>query len=331
MRKHARTLLGVVFSAAAVFAIVRNVSLAEVARATAGAEKTLILAGVVALVLGYAIRSFRWWRMLRLGNPAVSLGTTTRVLMAGFAANNVLPLRAGDVLRGFGFRSALSISSAFVVATLVLERLLDLFSLLVLGLFFVRFGGLKVLPHSLIVILQALSLVSIGLLFVLFAFSKHIRSILLFLLERYFPYSEKRAKLEVAITSITAIFESTKTLEAIHLTFLSAAAWFLEALLYLCVAKALHLEITFAWVCMALVAANLAAIVPSSPGYVGTFHASVLAILLIAGVERNAATAYAVAVHAVLWFTVTVAGALSYFSLRTKALQTLSDSTGEAV
>jgi glycosyltransferase 2 family protein len=331
MRKDARILLGALVSAAAVFAIIRNVSLTEVAHATAGANKTLVVFGTVALALGYAIRSFRWWRMLRLVNPSISLGTTSRVLMAGFAANNLLPLRAGDALRGFGFRAVLNAPTSFVVATLALERLLDLASLLVLGLSLIKFGGLTTLPHNIVRLVQALSLFSLALLALAFAFGKQIRQRLLLFLGVCVHQAEKRSKLELAIVNVTSLFESIKPVEAIHLTILSVAAWLLEALLYISVAKALHLQVALVWACMALVAANFAAIIPSSPGYVGTFHASVLAILLVAGVERNSAAAYAVGVHAVLWFTVTFAGAIAYFSLRVKAIQTLPDSKGEVV
>jgi len=331
MRKYAKTLLGVVVSAAAVFAIVRNISLSDVARASAGASKSLVLAGIVALALGYAIRAFRWWRMLRLGNPSVTLGTTSRVLMAGFAANNVLPLRAGDVLRGFGFRGALNLPSSFVVATLALERLLDLFSLLLLGLCFIKFSAITTLPRNIVHLVEAFSLGSMVLLCLSLAFGKIVRRWLLLLVDTCIRQTEKHSKLELAITTLTSLFESISAFEAIHLTVLSVAAWFLEAVLYICVARALHLQAPFVWACMALVAANFAAIIPSSPGYVGTFHASVLAILLLAGVDRNAAAAYAVLVHGVLWLTITFAGAVAYFSLRVKAWQTLPDSRGEIV
>jgi len=52
--------------------------------------------------------------------------------MASFAANNVLPFRAGDVLRSFAFNRKLGTTSGVVIATLFVERLLDLLILLIL-------------------------------------------------------------------------------------------------------------------------------------------------------------------------------------------------------
>jgi hypothetical protein len=71
---------------------------------------------------------------------------------------------------------------------------------------------------------------------------------------------------------------------------------------------------------MALLAANLSSLVPSSPGYIGTFHASIVAMLLLGGVTRNSATAYAVLVHGVIWIEVTFAGAAAYLLLYPKTV-----------
>lgn len=331
MYRYVRIFIGIAISAIAVLAIARKVSLSEVAHATAGANKGLICCAVMALVIGYAIRSFRWWRMLRLGNPSISLGAASRVLLAGFAANNVLPLRAGDLLRGLGFRAVLNAPASFVVATLALERLLDLVTLLLLGLCVMRFGGITTFPHKVVGLVEAISFATLAILALAFAFAKQIRQCLLLLVKKCVTPQEMRSKLELAVVNLTNLFESVSPLEVIHLAALSVAAWFLEALLYICVASALHLQVPFVWATTALLAANFAAIVPSSPGYVGTFHASVLAILLLAGIGRNSAVAYAVAVHALLWVTVTVAGAIAWLSLRVKAVETLPDSTGEVV
>ena len=62
-------------------------------------------------------------------------------MFASVAANNVLPFRAGDLLRTFGFNKRLSISSATSLTTLIVERLLDLLMVIFfLGLAFNYFN-----------------------------------------------------------------------------------------------------------------------------------------------------------------------------------------------
>lgn len=51
-----------------------------------------------------AVRIVRWWRMLHVMEPGLPLVACVRPFLASVAFNNVLPLRAGDALRVFGFR-----------------------------------------------------------------------------------------------------------------------------------------------------------------------------------------------------------------------------------
>lgn len=328
MHKYTKALAGLLVSLAAVLAIVRNISPSEVLRAATGLNWRLAFAGLVGVGIGYGIRSFRWWRMLRLRSSSISFTVAARVLMASFAANNVLPLRAGDALRAFAFRNILNVPAIFVITTLVLERLLDVLSILLIGLCFAT-NAANAFPHHMLRIAQALILMGVALLVFVLFFTKYINRCLFWLIRKLVKGCERRQKIEAVINNIFRLFESIRPSEAVHLLLLSVTAWSFEALLYLCVASGMHLHISVAWVCMALVAANLSALVPSSPGYVGTFHAAVLTILLLAGIERTSATAYAVVVHAMLWAAVTLSGSIAYLLLRSKPMPSVHDSTGE--
>jgi uncharacterized membrane protein YbhN (UPF0104 family) len=60
--------------------------------------------------------------------------------------------------------------------------------------------------------------------------------------------------------------------------------------------------------------ANLATLVPAAPGYVGTFEAGVTLVVHGAlGVSRGLALSYAILVHAVLWFPITLVGAIIWW------------------
>ena len=79
--------------------------------------------------------------MLRRFSPDVAYGASFSVFLASIALNNVLPLRAGDMARSFAFRDQLQVAPSQIAATLLLERLLDLMSLLTLFIV-----GLMLLP-----------------------------------------------------------------------------------------------------------------------------------------------------------------------------------------
>ena len=65
--------------------------------------------------------------------------------MTSLAANNILPLRIGDIMRVFTYASDLGASPSVILSTVILEKLLDIF---VLVLMFVCFMGPGVTPHS---------------------------------------------------------------------------------------------------------------------------------------------------------------------------------------
>lgn len=121
--------------------IARQINLDELKRAFVGTSASWIIAGLVAFSVGYTCRIERWRMMLQRDNSSLKGSHCVGPLLGSFAANNVLPFRAGDVLRAFAFNSRLGVSSGVVVATLFVERLLDLLMVLVfLGVALAIFG-----------------------------------------------------------------------------------------------------------------------------------------------------------------------------------------------
>jgi hypothetical protein len=53
---------------------------------------------------------------------------------------------------------------------------------------------------------------------------------------------------------------------------------------------------------------NLATTLPSAPGYVGTFDAPGIAVLVLYNVQEELAAAYTLVLHAALWLPVTLLG-----------------------
>ncbi len=56
----------------------------------------------------------------------------SRVFLTSLAANNMLPLRIGDVMRIFTYAADLNATPSMILSTVILEKLLDMFSLVVL-------------------------------------------------------------------------------------------------------------------------------------------------------------------------------------------------------
>src|SRR3982750_480815 len=139
MRRHARTGIIFLLTIGLLAFFFRNADPAAVWAETRRADPVLLLLATVLTALTYAIRALRWQSLLApIGPTRYLVAFETTVI--GFAANSLIPGRVGEVLRPYllARREALNATSAF--ATIILERVLDLATVLMLFALFV-FGS----------------------------------------------------------------------------------------------------------------------------------------------------------------------------------------------
>lgn len=137
MRPHLRTIVVLVLAVALVALFLRNVDLWLVAAEIRRARPEWLALSLATMVANLAIRALRWQYLLEpLGHVSFSLAF--RATAVGFAASSVLPARAGEVIRPYFLarqtrqtpQRRMTATGAF--ATVILERLLDLVTVLVL-------------------------------------------------------------------------------------------------------------------------------------------------------------------------------------------------------
>ena len=119
----------------------RSADLASVWSEIRRARLDLVTAALVAIAVSYVVRVGRWQRLLApIGE--VKFAPAARAMVIGFATTAVLPGRLGEVLRPYLLARRERLSASAALATVVLERLLDLaMVVLLLGLFLLFFGG----------------------------------------------------------------------------------------------------------------------------------------------------------------------------------------------
>jgi uncharacterized protein (TIRG00374 family) len=109
----------------------RNVDLWRVLGEIRHAKSGWLLLSLVSMFVNLAIRSYRWQYLLDpLGK--VAFGSAFRATAIGFAANTVLPARAGEVIRPYFLARREHMSATGAFATIILERLLDSVTVLIL-------------------------------------------------------------------------------------------------------------------------------------------------------------------------------------------------------
>jgi uncharacterized protein (TIRG00374 family) len=123
----------------------RGINLRDAWQAVLGAHVGWIVAALVATLLTYLLRSWRWQVLLApLGR--VSFRTAFRATVMGFAANLLLPARAGEFLRAYVIGRNEPVSAGAAFATVIVERLLDLVTVLMLFACGILFSGIDVGP-----------------------------------------------------------------------------------------------------------------------------------------------------------------------------------------
>lgn len=109
----------------------RNIDLAEAWQAMTRAHLGYLAAAVGATMLTYTLRAVRWIALLRPVG-ATRFRTTFRATVIGFTALFLLPGRVGEVLRSYLVARQEGLKFTATFATVVIERLLDVATVLLL-------------------------------------------------------------------------------------------------------------------------------------------------------------------------------------------------------
>jgi uncharacterized protein (TIRG00374 family) len=174
-RARVRTAVVVALTLALLWYFFKNAHPSEVWRHLRNAHLGLIVATVIATLVTYVLRTWRWQLLLRpVGR--VRFGPALRATVIGFTAINLLPGRVGELLRAYllSREERLSFSAAF--ATIIVERMLDLCAaLLLFGYFVATVDARQFGPdfHALTYAGAGAAVAAIGALLVLFLCAGH--------------------------------------------------------------------------------------------------------------------------------------------------------------
>lgn len=326
LKKSLKPLLGVLISGLLLWQVLRQMDGQRVAELWAQAQAAPLLLAVAVVLLGFALRAWRWHIMLRFFSQRVRYRTSATVFMASFALNNTLPLRAGDVARTFLYSKELDVPPASLAATLLIERILDAATLvffLVLGLQLLPAGQLPAAWQG--AMTQAgrwlLPLVLLGLA-CLVALPKLLPPVMLAWQARVKP-GRSADKLRLVVAQFAHAFGLLRSpLVVAQLLFLSLLSWAVEGCVFALGAYALGLSFGVYAPWFALALATLATLIPGTPGHLGTFDYFAVQAFALFGMSQSDGGSLALVVHLLLWLPVTVVGGV--LLLRSKGTGALS-------
>jgi hypothetical protein len=309
--------VGLLVSAVFMWLALRGLQLERVTASLRAANYVWLLPAVAVYFVAVAARTWRWQVLLAPLKP-VSLKDLFPVVVIGYMGNNVYPARAGELLRAYVLKRNEQVSISASLATIVVERIFD--GLTVLLFVFTVLPSAQAqwnLPGSLQALIAAGSVLFFAALAAFLWLAARPASaarLYGFLIDRLLPQALRvrvRGLLDRFMTGLSALRDFRHVL---MIFFTSLIVWLLETTKYWLVMHAFPFEVSFTTLMLMNGVVNLVTTIPALPGYVGTFDASGIAILLAFGVEQSVAAAYTLVLHAALWLPITLLGVV--FMLR---------------
>lgn len=298
--------LGTTVSLVIVVLVLRSLDVRELGSELAGANLWPVLPAIAFYFAGILARTVRWRLLLPRG--AAPASDLYKALIIGFTINDLLPVRVGEIGRAYLLKRWRGVPYGTTVASLVVERVLDglaLTALLGVGLLFVPAPGYV---RGLGVVAAAMFLGgTVVLMIAAWRYSTLAR--IAAWVNGFLPpvIGGVLARLAEGFTHGLAVLRGGRLL--LQLVVLSLAAWVLELALFYVLLYALPVPRSIPLALVSGAVANFATLVPSSPGYVGTFDGALAKVVVdTAGVSPELAAAYALLTHAVLFLPVIIAG-----------------------
>lgn len=305
-------LVGLIF----LYLAFRNVDFRQMWEAFGRANYWYVLVVLMVMFVSHYLRVLRW-RYLLEPIKRIDIASLFSSLIIGYMANVVTPAHLGELLRAYVLGKKRGVSASSALATIVVERILDVFALLaimVLAIFLYPFPGW---------VKSAGYIMLAGTIF-LFLF--------LVLLKK--SYARVRPALQVLMRPMPSHYQE-KTWDLIE-HFMQGIVplksridygivLVLSVLIWVCYGLIFHLGLQafdfyhlyhLPWLTslILLVITTIGVVVPSSPGYVGTYHYLCQVSLALFGVPSSPALSFATAIHGISFLPVLIAGLiLSYY------------------
>jgi hypothetical protein len=257
-------------------------------------------------------RAERWKYML---NPIAKIKykTLLAATCVGFMANNILPLRLGEFVRAYSLsRQDNRVTKSASLATIFVERMVfDLLALLIILAVILAIFPIKLMQDSNYKMgaLISLGIAMIGLLFAVAVVLKPEGSGKLITRYLFFLPVVVKEKIEMTVMKFSKgllFLKSWK--ETIWVSGHTMLIWLCMGFSNIFIFYAFGFDLPFYASYVLLVVVSISILIPSSPGFIGVYHAGVFFTLSRFGIDANNAVSCALVLHAAQFIPITLMG-----------------------
>jgi len=309
--------LGYAVSIACLILVYRHFDWAEQWSRIRAVPPSYILAAVLTDIAVYCVQGWRWNMLLRPVG-CLPVWRSMQAIYVGLFANELLPLRPGEVIRTFLQARWSGVPFSVVISSVVIERLFD--GVWLILSFFVASYFVE-LPEVLVVgsriLAGLLSIIAFLLCFALYQRDRAERWIRRTIWAQGFLHLLDA----IAAMSRSDSFYRSFLLSALYLALQAAPIYFLSV--------GFNLGLSLGECAILLVILRLGAVPPQAPGNVGTFHWLVVMGVMLFGVSRQAAIGYATLLFLVITVPLWVVGFIALLATKMKLSQLRMDAQNE--
>jgi hypothetical protein len=307
-----RATLGIGISVLALWILLRSVDIGAALEVVATASPAWVAAMVVMVLIDVGARGARW-QVLLAPIKAIPYRRVLGYTYVGYLANNILPARLGELVRSRALGEGEDLSTTTVLGTVVVERVVD--TVIVVGLAALAVVVLSVRGVMTSAVLLGGAFVALLVVGLAIAMALH----RLPGADRVTAYAARWPRLvELARRLREGLSVAARPRTLAGALALSAVAWTASILTFLAGGQAVGVELTLAQGALLSSGVALATIVPSGPGYLGTFELTAVGIASTFGVDRDSAFAMALLVHATILAVTSIGGAIAAVRLRVR-------------
>jgi glycosyltransferase 2 family protein len=305
--------LGIAISVGLLFWALRGVNLSEVIAQLRRAHPAPLLAAVIIATLTFPLRLIRWLLLLRDEQgrryPVTPLW---HAIALGFTANNVLPLRAGELVRTYAAARLAPARFSTVLSSVAVERIFDALTVVTLLTLALLSPDL---PSKLTVGGQSVSHLARGA-----ALAGVVGLFLAFLvviaplsaerlIRRLLPFDRVANALVDLIEGMRQGLLVLRTpARLLWVIFWSLVIWLFNALGFYLAFAAFDIPVSYLGALLLQGLLVLGISLPSTPGFFGPFEAVIVAVLALYGVPKDVAFSYAIAYHLTSFIPITLLG-----------------------
>jgi uncharacterized protein (TIRG00374 family) len=309
MRRILFLAIGLIISVGALYFAFQGFDLGDVWKAMSNVRWPFFLLMLVPYILTFLTKVWRWQTLFYPDQQRVPFRILFPTLMISYVP---LPFRLGEVARGVALSARSGLPAARVFSTIFVEKVLDVLTLLLLlgvSLPFVELPNAASNRGSLVLVgVVVLALVLLMLFFVL---CPDMARGLVSLLSRPLPERFGKRLLDITDNVLKGLAPLANPSIALRVGLWSLATWLVNSVTIYLEMLAFNIDTTPVVAVVLVVATNLSMAIPAAPGYIGTFEAAVVGVLVALGQPLDTSQAFAIIYHFVGLVPVAVIGVIA--------------------